>query len=372
MPPDTKRRLLYNRKIAGNTFVLFFHKGPGETSWSVRDYSVSGSVSLRDAADFQDATGRIPLASEIRAEAEYDFPAPTHPTTDIDYWHAQTKARNAEFLAGEGTASLAPAIPRPPTQPAGAAPAPSFPILNLPILMDSPKAEKRGDIERILHSQNSEDYVTWNFFQLLHRVPPETWWPMLLKLTGVTSLDPTDAPTVQLWHPNAAPRAYEARSRERMRTSGNSAWSKRSLDPGPVEGPSEIDIALEGRTYLAFVEAKLGSDVSLSTTYDPQRNQIARNIDCALDACGARRPVFWMFVRDRQPTRAYMRLMERYRSPAELGQSLPHCEATRLEQIAATLAVVTWSDLLALLAGETRTRLEADVERELRSRVGTT
>ncbi len=37
-----------------------------------------------------------------------------------------------------------------------------------------------------------------------------------------------------------------------------------------------------------------------------------------LEVCGKRRPVFWMFVRDRQPTRAYVRLMERYRAAPEL------------------------------------------------------
>jgi hypothetical protein len=46
--------------------------------------------------------------------------------------------------------------------------------------------------------------------------------------------------------------------------------------------------------------------------------------------------------------------------------------AARLEEIAAGLVVVTWSELLALLDGVTRTGLEADVERELRRRVSFT
>lgn len=115
MMPDSKRRLLYNKRVAPNTFVFFFHKGPSETSWSVRDYSVPGTVGLRYASDFQDAAGRIPLASEIRAAAEYDFPAPAHPTTDIDHWHSAIAARNAEYLAAEYSAPpAAPVmIPRP-------------------------------------------------------------------------------------------------------------------------------------------------------------------------------------------------------------------------------------------------------------------
>jgi hypothetical protein len=369
MMPDSKRRLLYNKRVAPNTFVFFFHKGPSETSWSVRDYSVPGTVGLRYASDFQDGAGRIPLASEIRAAAEYDFPAPAHPTTDLDHWHAVIRAKNAEYLAGESpVAPLAPIL-IPQTQPSDGTLAPSFPVLNLPKLMASPKARKRGDIERILHSENSEDYVTWNFFQLLESVSASCWWPALLRLSGMNSIDPADTPGVRLWQTVAAPRAYEALSRERMRTSDNPGWRERSLDMNPVEGPSEIDITFEGRSYIIYVEAKLGSDISLSTTYDPERNQIARNIDCVLEVCGKRRPVFWMFVRDRQPTRAYVQLMDRYRTVAELNRSLPHRAAARLEEVTSTLAVATWSELLALLAGPNRMGLEAEVYRELHRRV---
>lgn len=368
MSPDSRRRLLYNKGVAPNTFVFFFHKGSSETSWSVRDNSVPGSVGLRYATDFQDAAGRIPLASEIRASAEYDFPATAHPTTDLDHWHTVTRAKNAEYLVGEPLVSpLAPVL-TPQAQSSCGTLAPSFPVLNLPKLMASPKARKRGDIDRILHSENSEDYVTWNFFQLLESVPTSCWWPALLRLSGVNSIDPASTPAVRLWQTVAPPRAYDALSRERMRRSDNSAWRERSLDRNPVEGPSEIDITLEGRDYIIYVEAKLGSDVSLRTAYDPGRNQIARNIDCVLEVCGKRRPVFWMFVRDRQPTRAYYQLMDRYRTTSDLHLSLPHRTVAQLEGVASGLAVVTWSELLTLLDGARRPVVDADIEREIRRR----
>jgi hypothetical protein len=300
MVPDSKRRLLYNKRLAPHTFVLFFHKGPGETSWSVRDYSLPGTVVVRYASDFQDATGRIPTPSEIRAGSEYDFPAPLHPTTDIDYWRQVIRAKHMGHLDGQ---SMQAPVAVPQARPVQATVPSSFPVLNLPKLMALPKAGKRGDIERILHSENSEDYVTWNFFQLLDSVPAARWWPALLRLTGVTSLDPTDTPIVQLWRTTAAPRMYEDLSRKRMRSSDNPDWRQRSLDRNAVEGSSEIDITFEGRSYIIFIEAKLGSDVSFRTKYDPERNQIVRNIDCVLEVCGKRRPVFWMFVRDRQSTR---------------------------------------------------------------------
>ena len=356
MIPDTKRRFLYNKRVAPNTFVFFFHKGPSQTSWSVRDYSMPGSVGLRYASDFQDAAGRIPLASEIRGSADYDFPAPAHPTTDLDHWHCAISAKNTEYLAHQDPAAPPPAIAtRSTIFCCDVTSVPAFPILNLPKLLASPKAKKRGDIERILHSQNSEDYVTWNFFQLLEGVPATIWWPKLLVVAGVNSFDPSDYPAVRLWQTTAAPRAYEALSRERMRAGDNQGWRERSLDMNPVEGPSEIDIMLEGRSYVVFVEAKLGSDISLNTTYDPERNQIARNVDCVLDICGNRRPAFWMFVRDRAATRTYVQLMERYRSVSDLNRALPHRAAARLLPICADLAVVTWANLLKLLAGASLT-----------------
>jgi hypothetical protein len=109
--------------------------------------------------------------------------------------------------------------------------------------------------------------------------------------------------------------------------------------------------------------------VSLSTTYDPERNRIARNVDCVLELRGKRSPVFWMFVRDRAPTRAYVQLMDRYRAVSELNRALPHRAEARLQNVASSLAVITWANLMALLAGTSRLGVEADVERELQRRV---
>jgi hypothetical protein len=235
--------------------------------------------------------------------------------------------------------------------------------------MASPKAQKRGDMDRILRSGNSEDYVTWNYFQLLERLPASTWWPALLMLAGVNSVDYVDPPVIRLWQAVAAPPVYETLSRARMQTAAEPVLRQWSCDPRPVEGSSEIDITFEGRSYLAFVEAKLGSDVSLRTTYDPERDQIARNIDCLLEACGSRRPMFWMFVWDLAPTRAYVQLMNQYRSVTNLERVLPHRAKTSLELVASSLAIIRWADLMALLPQLPAERTEAAVEGELGRRV---
>ncbi len=68
---------------------------------------------------------------------------------------------------------------------------------------------------------------------------------------------------------------------------------------GSLEGSTNLDalisgVSAEGRHIHVFIEAKFHSDISYSVMYVPVRNQIARNIDCAMDLMtrvpGARNP----------------------------------------------------------------------------------
>ena len=155
----------------------------------------------------------------------------------------------------------------------------SFPVLNLPELTDSPKGRKPQDMERILHSRNSEDWVTWNFFQIMFRQYPKGWWGHIV--TAAQRRNPElcfpfndrALPRPVLWSSIPAPAEYETQSRMRMQNSGNREWVLRSSNPDPVEGNSEIDLVFEHDQYLVYVEAKLGSDISMDTKYDPQRTR---------------------------------------------------------------------------------------------------
>jgi hypothetical protein len=103
----------------------------------------------------------------------------------------------------------------------------------------------------------------------------------------------------------------------------------------PVEGPSEVDIAFEHRDFLIFTEAKLTSDISAGTTYDPQRNQIVRNIDCLISSAGNRDSMFWLLVKDDAYTRAYVQLVNAYKSdPGVLIRELPHRNPATLRFVA--------------------------------------
>jgi hypothetical protein len=68
-------------------------------------------------------------------------------------------------------------------------------------------------------------------------------------------------------------------------------------------------------------------------------------------------------------TRAYVQLMARYRSVSELNRALPHRAAARLQEVCSGLAVITWTDLMTLLARTPRVAIEAEVEREIQRRV---
>lgn len=137
-----------------------------------------------------------------------------------------------------------------------------------------------------------------------------------------------------------------------MAASRDAAARARSRDPAPVEGESEIDISLSGAGFLVFAEAKLGSDVSTRTTHDPSRNQLVRTIDCVLEAAGGRAALVWLLLRSRGPGLAAIQLLERYRAdPGAAAGLLPHRDAGRVAAVTARLAVITWADLLPLVAG---------------------
>ncbi len=231
-----------------------------------------------------------------------------------------------------------------------------FPILDEDVLLSLPKAAKAKDMERMYTSPNSEDWVTWNLLRALQRAPDDRWW------SGVVAAAVADAgrsgrwaalgepPEVEQWRTVPSPPAYETASRRRMAASENDKWRTRAKNPRSVEGSTEVDLTFDGASFLSFVEAKLHSDVSPSTTYDPERNQIVRNIDCLIEETEDREPFFWMLVRDRSPERMYVRLVKRYRrDPAELHRLMPHRDPALLDALAETMALITWTDLLPLV-----------------------
>ena len=246
-----------------------------------------------------------------------------------------------------------------------------FPFVDFDQLLAHPKAGKREDLERILRSPQSEDWVTWNVLRAIQL--QAYWWPAVVSLAQGQAFELNDSlassrpPAVDLWRRVATPPAYEHVSRTRMASSKEAEWRKRADIRKPVEGWTEVDAVLEGDEYLVFVEAKLSSDVSEHTKYDPLRNQIERNIDCVIEEAADRQPLFWMFVKDRRPQFRYSKIIEDYRSDVRLLESrLPHRDPGVLAQMVKGIAVVEWRELVPLLPD---TPGLTDVLAEIRRRV---
>lgn len=369
-----KRRMMVIPEVNPKSFVFFFEKGNSGGSWSIRDYSIRNRIKEYGPRDFRWT------ADEIHQKAQHSLDAPTHHTDDLAFWHEHTNDCNRRHLAA--STSLRDAAPTRNLPTVSEAPAASerlgtmFPVLNLPTLLNSRKGRKTQDMDRIVYSANSEDWVTWNFFEIMKRQYPSGWWGHIvsaaLRRNGNVRFPSEDRslPIPILWSSAPAPLEYEAQSRKRMLSSGNQEWVLRANNPNPVEGSSEIDVTFDHDQFLVFVEAKLGSDVSMSTSHDPQRNQIARNIDCLIESAGNRAPMFWMLVRDEAADRAYVQLMNGYKNdPGLLIRDLPHRNAETLKDIARNLTVLLWDDFGELVCGPGWDEESIAVKQELERRI---
>lgn len=253
-----------------------------------------------------------------------------------------------------------------------------FPVLNARSLFLEQPARKPADIKRILESRESEDWVTWNFLTLLTTERPLDWWVTLI--SAARSANPgidleilaSDTPRLQFWQRFPSPGSYDAGRRVSMSRSNDERLSKRSADPRPIEGNSEIDVVLTTRRHLIFMESKVGSDISLEATYDVHRNQIVRSVDCLLENSGNREPLFWLLARDTYRFRSYVLLTEAYRNrPSDLARALPHRPADQVEEVARKLALIRWQDLAAhmLCANDADSPDLTAIKRELRYRL---
>jgi hypothetical protein len=368
-----KRQLVYVPEINPTSFVLLFEKGAAGNSWSIRDYFGPHGLSLSYAQDLNLA---LPVIRERAMRSGLMFDAPTVATTNCDYWRRCITGYNSRYL--QKALTVAPEGSSESVDPVQTNLMNCYPVLAIEKLRNHAKWRKRQDQEWILRNANSEDWVTWNAFALLASTSSHVWWPRLLSLAEESNsnlrvpADWLETPEVRLWEAVAAPRAYEAASRLRMRCSGNRARILRSLSAVPVEGRSEIDVVLQNAHLLVFVEAKLGSDISLRTTHDPSRNQIVRNIDCLLDQANGRAPLFLMLVRDAAEGRAYTQLISKYRlDPTTLTGELPHHSPEMVKSLALNLSIIRWKDLLApsIEDDPADDEVTSAVKKELRRRV---
>jgi hypothetical protein len=154
-----------------------------------------------------------------------------------------------------------------------------------------------------------------------------------------------------------------------------------------LEGNTNFDILMSGRSYErkihVFIEAKFMSDISKDVTYVPGRNQIARNIDCAIDLMteGGKDlnglKDFWfllltpgIFRTERyggpvlspiaafgpERSRLFCYKMDDYLYPAFLRKDLPHWEGTLdrrdWDLISSRIGWLTYEDIVSTVTSK--------------------
>ena len=179
-----------------------------------------------------------------------------------------------------------------------------------------------------LRSENSEDAITWNVFRSLRQIAPDAWLPELTRrgLPDAGSL-PSNGVAVSLWT---------------------------SVDP-PVailadgdEAPSEIDIAIEGPTWVWFIEAKYHSDIRRRTTTRQSRDQILRNIDVGSYYAGVRDFFFSLLVASPERSSVGVETVVRYRDLDTPRAQLRSHRPDGLSNLRA-VTLLTWPDVAAAM-----------------------
>ena len=164
----------------------------------------------------------------------------------------------------------------------------------------------------------------------------------------------------------SSPQVYRDALRSRYLTNGAAAH----LVPYVVnagkgrtayEGATKVDAVFRNRKtgFSVMFEAKLLSDISCDVTFDPFRNQLARNIDVMIDNGDgfltpdpAKRLLVLLtpqVFKDRPSTRYYGLLFHEYkRSPGLLAEHLAHRDAAALSQAPSRLGWLTFEECLGV------------------------
>jgi hypothetical protein len=168
-----------------------------------------------------------------------------------------------------------------------------------------------------------------------------------------------------------APAAYRDLLRENAESVVLLPWLRelvRSRSGTRLEGQTKADAVLvNGATaFAAGFQAKVLSDTSTHTRFDPRRNQLARTIDvlldkhenlaAPLDQRGPKKTFLFLLTpeqfREKRETRLYGLLLPKYQQEPELlRRHLPHRDLEMLDAARQRLGWLTYEDCAAALPG---------------------
>ena len=159
---------------------------------------------------------------------------------------------------------------------------------------DNQFVNMRSDKIDKIKSVNSEDAVTWNFFKSLRAIEPELWFPKLFYCSfGNACKYLSDKIIIDLWKEVSPPQSIKDTQKE--------------------EGNSEIDVIIESKDFVWFLEAKYRSDISIKTTNNENRDQIIRNIDVGSNYAGSKDFYFSLIYFDEKYSQLGIKKVSEYK-----------------------------------------------------------
>ena len=200
-------------------------------------------------------------------------------------------------------------------------------------------ADMRASKIKHLRSANGEDAVTCNAFRSLWQIAPSHWLPELWHAAFPTHPAPTDgAVSVKLWPSISPPLGL--------------------LESGD-EGASEIDVVIESPSWVWFLEAKYGSDISSGTTTRPTRDQVLRNLDVGSYYAGVRDFYFTLLVLTKDKSRHGWAKIDEYSNFEHVRRLLSVHRSDGLKNLR-SVSGITWGQVARALqmAGASASRAE--------------
>jgi len=200
-----------------------------------------------------------------------------------------------------------------------------------------------GKLER-LQSEDSKDAITWNVFRSLWRVNPEYWlWPLQQMALPCSDRFSTDRITLSLWQQLPIPQESLS-SRPEPRSNGPQG---------------NIDVVLEGREWVWFIDALYQNDISLGTASNPTPDVILRKIDTGTHYAGTRDFYFSLLVLNDETSPVGAMSVEAYNDPAKARKRLATQRPDGLPNFRAT-SRMTWSMLASTLRKAADTAIRPD------------
>lgn len=199
-----------------------------------------------------------------------------------------------------------------------------------------------------------------------HQAERERLYTELLQCTLPRLEVGVRAPELELERQLPAPRTFVARLAHEFTQRPETCHPVRyvramSRGNRDLEGATHTDATLTCDDRMVMFEAKFLSDISTSTTYAPERNQLTRNLDAGLEAVGLDLSRFaYVFVtpqcfRERPQSRFYgyklSEYMDTQNGPNALRRDLPHlADRVDMAELSCHIGWASWEEVCSILS----------------------